>query len=89
MGVIAHYIDSDWVLQKRILAFRVFDQSHTVNNIYMLLKTIFEEYKIDNKIFTIGFDNASNNIVRISQLITLCNLIFVVNFFIKYVHVMF
>ena len=37
-----------------------------------MLKTIFKEYKIDNKIFAIGFDNASNNIVAIPQLITLC-----------------
>ena len=34
MGVTAHYIDSDWMLQKRILAFRVFDQAHTADNIY-------------------------------------------------------
>ena len=27
----------------------------------MMLKTIFEEYQIDNKIFAIGFDNAYNN----------------------------
>ena len=41
-----------------------------------MLKSIFEEYKIDNKIFAIGFDNASNNIVVISHLINLCNLYF-------------
>ena len=34
MGITAHYIDNDWVLQKRVLAFRVFDQSHTADNIY-------------------------------------------------------
>ena len=39
----------------------------------MMLKIIFEEYKINNKIFSIGFDNASNYIVAIPQLITLCN----------------
>ena len=36
-------------LQKRVIAFRVFDESHTADNIYMILKTIFEEYKFDNK----------------------------------------
>ena len=47
----------------------------------MILKIIFEEYKIDNKIFAIGFDNASNNIAAISHLITLCNLYFSGQFF--------
>ena len=77
------------MLQKRILAFRVFDQAHTTDNIYMILKIIFEEYKIDNKIFAIGFDNASNNTAAIPHLITLYNLYFGGQFFIKDVHVMF
>ena len=81
MGVTAHYIDSDWILQKRILAFRVFDQAHTADNIYIILKTIFEKYKIDNKIFAIGFDNASNNTAAIPHLITLCNPYFGGQFF--------
>ena len=46
-----------------------------------MLKTIFKECKIDNKIFAIGFDNASNNIVVIPQLITLCNPYFGGQFF--------
>ena len=54
-----------------------------------MLKTIFEEYQIDNKIFAIGFDNASNNTAAISQLIILCNPYFVSQFFIKDLHVMF
>ena len=43
----------------------------------MILETIFEEFKIDNKIFAIGFDNASNNNNNvITHLINLCNLYF-------------
>ena len=42
-------------------------------------ETIFEEFKI--KIFAIGFDNASNNIVVIPQLIVLCNPYFDGQFF--------
>ena len=49
----------------------------------MILKTIFEEYKIDNKIFTIDFDNVSNNTNVISHLINLCNPYFGDFFFIK------
>ena len=46
-----------------------------------MLKTIFEEYKIDIKFFSIGFDNTSNNTVVISHLINLCNLYFEGKFF--------
>ena len=35
-------IDNDWILQETILAFRVFNQPLTSNNIYMILKIIFE-----------------------------------------------
>ena len=51
--------------KKKVITFKVFDDSHTANNIYMMLKTNFEEYKINNKIFAISFDNASNNIAAI------------------------
>ena len=48
----------------------------------MILKIIFEKYKIDNKIFVISFDNASNNTAAtIPQLITLCNPYFGGQFF--------
>ena len=49
----------------------------------MMLKIIFEEYKINNKIFSIGFDNASNYIVAIPQLITLYNPYFGGQFFLS------
>ena len=49
--------------------------------LYKILKIIFKEYKIDNKIFAIGFDNASNNTTTIPQLITLCNPYFDGQFF--------
>ena len=54
-----------------------------------MLKIIFEEYQINNKIFAIGFDNASNNTAAIPYLITLYNPYFGDQFFIKDVHVMF
>ena len=42
----------------------------------MMLKTIFKEFKIDNKIFSIGFDNAYNNTATIPHLINLCEIFF-------------
>ncbi|KAK3213087.1 hypothetical protein Dsin_017793 [Dipteronia sinensis] len=73
MGVTCHYMDNDWVMQKRIIAFRVFDDSHTAQNIFRLLKIIFEEFHIQNKIFAIGFDNAASNTASIPMLQDLCN----------------
>ncbi|KAK3205551.1 hypothetical protein Dsin_019597 [Dipteronia sinensis] len=65
-------MDNAWAIQKRILAFRVFDEKHTAANIFRHLRIIFTEYKIENKIFAIGFDNASNNTAAIPALIELC-----------------
>ena len=81
MGITVHYIDNNWILQKRVLAFKVFNQSLQIIYIYMMLKIIFEEYKIDNKIFAIDFDNSFNNTIAISRLIALYNPYFGDKFF--------
>ena len=47
----------------------------------MMLKIIFEEYQIDNKIFAIDFDNTSNNTTAIPHIIILCNPYFGDQFF--------
>ncbi|KAK2661086.1 hypothetical protein Ddye_007619 [Dipteronia dyeriana] len=73
MGVTCHYIDNNWNMQKRIIAFRVFDESHTAHNIFRHLKIIFEEFHIQNKIFAIDFDNAASNTASIPMLKELCN----------------
>jgi len=72
MGVTCHFMDDAWTIQKRILAFRVFDDAHTAHNIFRQLRIIFSEYKIENKIFAIGFDNASANTAAIPFLLDLC-----------------
>ncbi|KAK2638850.1 hypothetical protein Ddye_026645 [Dipteronia dyeriana] len=78
-------MDKAWTIQKRILAFRVFDDAHTADNIYKNMKIIFEENKIESKIFSIGFDigfdNASNNTAAIPALIELCKPYFNSKFF--------
>ena len=52
-------------------------------DVYRILQNIFEESKIDNKIFAIGFDNTSNNTAAIPKLVTLCNSYFCGRFFHK------
>ena len=72
MGVTCHWIDDEWNIQKRVLAFRVFDTKHAAINICSLLKQILEEYHLVNKIFSIGFDNASANTASIPELEKIC-----------------
>ena len=81
MGVTCHWIDDNWYLQKRVIAFRSFDTSHTANNIYLMLNSIFEEYGLSQKVFSIGFDNASANTASIPDLIKVCQPLLNGNFF--------
>ncbi|KZV17027.1 hypothetical protein F511_20826, partial [Dorcoceras hygrometricum] len=65
-------IDSAWNIQKRLLAYRYFNDPHTAQNIYHLLFIILEEYCLTSKFFSISFDNASANTCSIDELIRLC-----------------
>lgn len=73
MGITCHWVDNDWIIQKRIIAFRVFDERHTADNIFKLIKIILEEYNLTNKIFSISFDNASANTASVFDLINNCS----------------
>ena len=72
MCITCHWIDDEWNIQKRVIAFRVFDDNHTANNIYRLIRQILEEYYLLNKIFSIGFDNAAANTASIVELENIC-----------------
>ena len=81
MGITCHWIDDEWNLQKRLIAFRVFDIRHTATNICRMIVNIFEEYYIINKVFTVSFDNASANTASIFDLKKICNPVFEGKFF--------
>jgi len=66
--VTAHYIDRNWLLNKRIIAFRVIDSPHTGAMITNAILAIFREYKVVDKISSITFDNASANIAAIEMI---------------------
>ena len=72
MGITCHWIDNEWLMQKRIIAFRVFDERHTANNIFRMIKNILEEYGLVKKIFSISFDNAAANTASINDLQNIC-----------------
>ena len=51
MGITAHWIDYLGNVQKQVKAFRVFNEAHTANNIYRMVRGINEEYGLTSKIF--------------------------------------
>ena len=81
MGITCHWIDDDWNIQKRIIAFRVFEDRHTAINIYRLIRQVLEEYCLVEKVFSIGFDNAAANTASIEDLEKLCKPTFGGEFF--------
>ncbi|CAH9075285.1 unnamed protein product [Cuscuta europaea] len=72
LGLTVHYIDNDWHMHKRVLAFREFNDRHTAEHIYILIERILIEYNLIDKAFAIGFDNATNNTAAIPRLRELC-----------------
>ena len=64
--VTAHYVDDDWVLQKRIIGFRLCPYPHNATAIFNTIMEIFGFYGIEDKVLTITFDNASANTAAIN-----------------------
>ena len=69
--VTLHYTDSNMKLQKKILGFRKILHSHDGSSIYDSLISVFREYGIQSKNFSITFDNASNNKSAINLFVTI------------------
>ena len=60
--VTAHWIDPiTWQMMKRTIAFENFEYPHTGQNLFLMLQSVMSYFKIEQKVFTISFDNASNN----------------------------
>jgi hypothetical protein len=57
--VTAHYIDQDWILQKKILSFQTMNYPHTTQIIYQAIINILHGYNLkrdlENEIFLISF----------------------------------
>jgi hypothetical protein len=66
---------------------------HTAQIIYQSIINVLHEYNLkrdlENKIFSISFDNASNNIKSTDYFTRALNLLWMVEYFIKNVHVIF
>jgi hypothetical protein len=57
----AHYIDSDWRLQKRIISFTELAPPHTGEVIADAITEYLMKWNILKKVGTITLDNASND----------------------------
>ena len=61
LSVVVHNIDENWVLHKRIIAFRRVEGSHTGFHIYEIVSDVLSEWKLENRVYTITLDNAASN----------------------------
>jgi hypothetical protein len=61
ISVVAHFVNVDWQLDKRLLALRLIDESHTGAAIAERISMVVEEYGLPDKIFAITLYNASSN----------------------------
>ena len=67
--VTAHWINpTNWVMMKHTITFELFEYPHTGRNLFKILDCVIKTYKLEGKIFSIAFDNASNNTVTVEQL---------------------
>ncbi|GJT61665.1 zinc finger BED domain-containing protein RICESLEEPER 2-like protein [Tanacetum coccineum] len=68
MVLTGHFVDSNWRLQKRVLSFIHLPPPHRGTDIADNLYKCFKDWNIENKVFTISVDNASNNDKAIKNL---------------------
>ncbi|KAL4639587.1 hypothetical protein ACB092_03G229000 [Castanea dentata] len=61
MCVTAHFIDANWVLQKRVLNFCFMPPPHNGVSLFEKVYKLLSMWDIENKIFCVTLDNASSN----------------------------
>ena len=66
--ITAHFIDDNWVMQKRIITFTRIEDNHSAQVIFEVIYNQLQIYRIQDKIFTITLDNATNNSGAVSHL---------------------
>ncbi|MFS7917788.1 putative ribonuclease H-like superfamily [Helianthus anomalus] len=61
LAITVHFMDKEWVLQKRVLSFSFMPPPHTGVSLCEKVFSILVEWGIENKIFSMTLDNASSN----------------------------
>ena len=82
MGITCHWIDDDWKIQKRIIAFHVFDDKHTANNIYRIIVSILDDTSYVKNFFQFHLIMLLLILNQLLNLKIFVNQILVKNFFI-------
>ncbi|BAF22021.1 Os07g0582100 [Oryza sativa Japonica Group] len=67
LSVVAHFVNSDWQLEKRVLGLRLIDESHTGANIAERVIAVAEEYGITDKIA--GHLNTYGNVQNLANVV--------------------
>ena len=73
LSLTAYFIDKDWHLQKRILNFSAIPPPRTGVNLCDKIYSLFLDWGIEKKFFTMSVDNASSNACFINLLISQLN----------------
>ncbi|XP_039851477.1 zinc finger BED domain-containing protein RICESLEEPER 2-like [Panicum virgatum] len=68
ISVVAHFLNPDWCLKKRLLGLKPIEVAHTGVNIAERVEMVASDYGITDKIFAIVLDNASSNKIAIDVL---------------------
>jgi hypothetical protein len=61
ISVVAHFVSTDWKLQKRVVGFRLIEVKHSSENIAERIASVVEEFGLIDKVFAVTLDNASSN----------------------------
>ncbi len=59
--ITTHFIDEEWKPQKRIVKFTAMETPHTGVAMFNVMVNFIREWNIEDKIFAMTLDNASNN----------------------------
>jgi hypothetical protein len=51
LSVVAHFVNSNWELEKRLIGLRLIDESHTGRNIVERIAIVVDEYDLNNIFF--------------------------------------
>src|ERR1700684_1913945 len=68
LGIIAHYIDKDWVLHERLIGFESLKEIHSGEVLAQVMNSVIKKYNLQGRIISITTDNASNNSTMLNHI---------------------